>query len=257
MKPLWFAAPIAATLFAATACKPKPPAQPAGPPPCQTETFEGSSFTVCTARRADSDVRIYDTDDQGRPLRSFAALQTFLGKDATRVRFAMNAGMFDNDGRPIGLFIKGGQVVKPLNRQDGPGNFHMMPNGVFSVEGDGFHVRPTEKFLPSAVAASLYATQSGPMLVIDGKLHPKFSANGTSLYIRNAVGVDAAGNAIFVMAEDPVSFGRLARFYRDVKKCPNALFFDGSVSSLWWPGGDRMDAASPLGPLVVSLSAAR
>jgi uncharacterized protein YigE (DUF2233 family) len=88
------------------------------------------------------------------------------------------------------------------------------------------------------------------MLVIDGDLHPAIQDNGQSLHIRNGVGVDSADTAWFVISDDGVSFGRMARFFRDVLNCRNALYLDGSVSSLWDRPGGRRDGRTDLGPLV-------
>ena len=65
------------------------------------------------------------------------------------------------------------------------------------------------------------------------------------------VGVDTAGRAHFVISEGPVSFGKLARYFRDVLKTPDALYLDGSVSALWDPATGRMDARAPIGPMIV------
>ncbi|WP_171524391.1 phosphodiester glycosidase family protein, partial [Acinetobacter baumannii] len=65
-----------------------------------------------------------------------------------------------------------------------------------------------------------FATQSGPMLLIDGQLHPKLAENGTSLQIRNAVGVGLNGSAWFAISNAPVSFGRFARLFRDKLAAP-------------------------------------
>jgi prepilin-type processing-associated H-X9-DG protein len=59
-----------------------------------------------------------------------------------------------------------------------------------------------------------------------------------------------------VISNDEVSFGKLARFFRDGLKARNALYFDGSVSSLWDPANGRRDAYAPLGPMVVVFKAA-
>ena len=125
-----------------------------------------------------------------------------------------------------------------------------MPNGVFLVRRDGkAEVVTSDAFKPSADIA--YATQSGPMLLIDGKLHPKIDPDGTSLFVRNAVGIAPGGDPTFVISIDAVSFGKLARFMRDRLKVRDALYFDGSVSSLWDPANSRMDAFTDLGPMVV------
>ena len=139
--------------------------------------------------------------------------------------------------------------VHAINLREGGGNFHLMPNGIFLVRSSGrTEVVTSTRFMPSADIA--FATQSGPMLVIGGKLHPRFEPDGQSRNIRNGVGV-RDGKALFVIAQDPVSFGKMARFFRDGLKAPDALYFDGSVSSLWDPANGRRDTHSPLGPMVV------
>ena len=107
-----------------------------------------------------------------------------------KVAFAMNGGMFDENGEPIGYYVEGGQRVHTLNRNQGGGNFHLMPNGVFYGTGSEWHVRTTEDFAANVDERPEFATQSGPMLVIDGNLHPAFDADGESRKTRNAVGVD-------------------------------------------------------------------
>jgi uncharacterized protein YigE (DUF2233 family) len=172
--------------------------------------------------------------------------------DSKRVAFAMNAGMFDQDGRPIGLAEVNGAQSHAVNVRKGGGNFHLMPNGVFMVLAGGKAAIFESDHIPQFRAAPRLATQSGPMLVINGKLHPKFDRDGPSHYIRNGVGVTKDGKALFVISDDPVSFGKLARFFRDGLHTPNALYFDGVVSSLWDPPNGRQDAHVPLGPIIVA-----
>ena len=197
------------------------------------------------------ELKLFAAGPQDQAIRSFAEVAKRL--DASRVDFAMNAGMFDTDGRPIGLALANGQQVHKINLRDGGGNFHLLPNGIFAVFANGkpavFETRKT----PAFRGAPRLETQSGPMLVIGGKLHPKFAPDGSSRYIRNGVGVTADGRALFVISNDPVSFGKLARFFRDRLRAPNALYFDGVVSSLWDPANGRQDAHTPLGPIIVAL----
>lgn len=224
----------------------------AAKPACETLSFEGSAFTACRYDPARHELALVTTGSDGKALRGFRLLRTFLGERAPRVAFAMNAGMYDSQGLPIGLYVEDGAEGHALNRRDGPGNFHLKPNGVFWVDAAGrAQVTETEAFAQRERKARM-ASQSGPMLVIDGALHPAIAPNGSSLNIRNGVGAcGEAGAAIFVISEGPVSFGRFARLFRDELACRSALYFDGSVSSLWWPGERRMDARAPLGPMVV------
>ena len=96
----------------------------------------------------------------------------------------------------------------------------------------------------------LHASQSGPMLVIDGALHPRFIPNSDSLNIRNGVGVTADGLLVAAISNRRVNFHRFARLFRDVLKTPNALFLDGTVSRLYAPGLKRQDLGFPMGPML-------
>jgi uncharacterized protein YigE (DUF2233 family) len=240
------------TLPAACSSSNAPRTAPAEPRrvegPCQAVTFEGSRFTVCTPGPGDR-VEIVSRDRAGRPLRSFEAFARAYPVRARHVRFAMNAGMYDNAGEAIGLLVESGKQLQPVNRRAGGGNFHLLPNGIFWLKGSKASVTATPAYREDA--APDFATQSGPMLVIDGKLHPRFDADGESRNIRNGVGIDPRGVPRFAISEELVSFGKFARLFRDGLGCQNALYFDGSVSSLWDPGSRRRDAGPDLGPMVI------
>jgi uncharacterized protein YigE (DUF2233 family) len=214
---------------------------------CQERSFEGSAFTLCKYDSAKHRIAMFVEGSNRRPLRSFEALEAHLGPRASSLLFAMNGGMYDEEGRPIGLYVQDGEQVRAINRKKGGGNFHLMPNGVFAVDGAGRpSVTPSDEF---KMKDPLWATQSGPMLVIEGKLHPAFDPNGDSINIRNGVGACGETIAWFAISDDPVSFGRFARLFRDELGCPDALFLDGAVSSLW-EAGARQDVRAPLGPIV-------
>ena len=151
--------------------------------------------------------------------------------------------------------IEQGSDLHAINRREGGGNFHMLPNGVFLVRKSGrAEVVASERFAPNSDIA--FASQSGPMLVIDGAIHPKFEPDGESRFVRNGVGVAPDGDPLFVISSDAVSLGKFARFFRDRLKVRDALYFDGSVSSLWDPANGRMDSFAELGPIVVMFRAA-
>ena len=217
------------------------------------QLFEGSRFTVCD--NEGGELQLFAAGPHETPLRSFGEVARKV--DPSKVAFAMNAGMFDENGRPIGLAIAAGEQVHKINLRDGPGNFHMKPNGDFEVRIDGHAAIVESGPRPSDVIQTIrFATQSGPLLVYHGKLHPKIEPDGQSRLIRNGVGVTAAGRPLFVISEDPVSFGKLARFFRDRLHTPDALYFDGSVSSLWDPPDGRQDTHSKLGPIIVAFKPA-
>ncbi|MBB3032819.1 phosphodiester glycosidase family protein [Alteriqipengyuania lutimaris] len=214
---------------------------------CQPVRFEDVVFTQCVADPAEHRVRMV----LGAPFRSLAKFSASRAEDAPRVAFAMNAGMYDGEGKPIGYYVEERERLKELNRNEGSGNFHMKPNGVFYGTGGNWRIKTSDDFYSTVGDRPDFGTQSGPMLLIDGEMHPQISDDGPSKRIRNGVGIDREGKAHFVITNRPVSFGQFARFFRDVAGTPNALYLDGSVSSLWDPARGRMDTRADLGPLVV------
>ncbi len=216
---------------------------------CENVEFEGAQLTHCVADPAKHRISTALAAEGGTPFRSLKAFSQAV--DGTNVVFAMNAGMYDGDGKPIGYYVEDSDRLKELNRADGPGNFHLKPNGVFFGSGGTWRVMSADDFYAQIGDRPEFGTQSGPMLVVGGKLHPEISHDGPSKATRNGVGVDAAGKAHFVIANTPLSFGVLARYFRDELNTPNALFLDGNVSALWNPASGRIDGGAPIGPLLV------
>ncbi len=216
---------------------------------CAQRVEAGSAYTVCTFDERTDRLQLFWRDGAGHPFGGFDSLASSLKQGGKRLAFAMNAGMYRPDFAPVGLYIEGSQQVMPANRSSGAGNFNLKPNGVFYFGRNGAGVMETERFLKANIHAD-YATQSGPMLVIDGAVHPKIQATGTSEKIRNGVGVKDGHTVIFAISEQPVTFYQFASLFRDVLKCPNALFLDGSISSLYAPSLNRADRWMPMGPIV-------
>jgi uncharacterized protein YigE (DUF2233 family) len=67
------------------------------------------------------------------------------------------------------------------------------------------------------------------------------------------VGVRDKTTIVFAISAEPVTFGAFARLFRDELACSNALFLDGSISSLYAPALGRSDGLLPLGPMVGAL----
>ncbi|MES2334605.1 MAG: phosphodiester glycosidase family protein [Pseudomonadota bacterium] len=214
---------------------------------CRDTTFEGASYTVCEVA-AGEDLRLFHSGPDG-PYGSFRNLNDALAAKGQTLGFAMNAGMYHRDLAPVGLYIEEGVEMSGIVTSDGPGNFGMLPNGVFCI-GETFRViesRAFEKERPEC----RFATQSGPMLVIKGALHPQLLPGSDSLNIRNGVGVSEDGQrAVFAISNDEVNFNSFARLFRDQLGLPDALFFDGNVSRLYAPALKRHDGGFPMGPMV-------
>jgi uncharacterized protein YigE (DUF2233 family) len=213
---------------------------------CQDVTFEGTPYTACEVAPREERLRLFLNDADGQPLGSFAAIEAERGPLA----FAMNAGMYHDDRRPVGLYREDGEELAPLVTAAGPGNFGLLPNGLLCLNVDGAFVLESLAFAQGSRACDS-ATQSGPMLVIGGDLHPRFLPDSDSRHIRNGVGTSADGaRAVFAISSEPVTFHEFARFFRDGLGLPDALYFDGSISRLHAPSLGRSDWGVRMGPIV-------
>ena len=214
---------------------------------CRDTRFDGASYTLCEVALGE-DLRLFHSGADGA-YGSFRNLNAALEAEGRTLGFAMNAGMYHRDLAPVGLYVEDAQQLSGIVTSDGPGNFGLLPNGVFCI-GDSFRIIESRSF-KKARPDCRFATQSGPMLVIDGELHPKLLPGSDSLYVRNGVGVTKDGSrAVFAISNDAVSFHAFARLFRDALGLSDALYFDGNISRLYAPGLGRHDAGFPIGPIV-------
>ena len=216
---------------------------------CKDVDAAGHAYTICTVDTAKDHLGLFWKDSDGKPFGTFDQLATSLAQTRRTLVFAMNAGMFQTDLSPVGLYVEGGAQRHAANTREGPGNFHLKPNGVFYVGQQGAGIKETQRFLDAHLHPD-FATQSGPMLVIDGAIHPKIQADGTSLKIRNGVGVRDGHLVFFAISRDPVSFYAFASLFRDTLGCRDALFLDGTISSLYAPSLGRRIQWLPVGPIL-------
>jgi uncharacterized protein YigE (DUF2233 family) len=228
--------------------------------PCAAETYEGHGYVVCRFDLTASDVRFFWKKPDGTPYAAFSTLAEALEKDGASLAFAMNGGMYGDDLRPIGLYIEDGKELRAINTATSDArpapNFYKKPNGVFYL-GDGeAGVVTTEDFIAKRPAAE-FATQSGPMLVIDGKLHPAFILGSDSVKPRNGVCAPSPTEVVFAITEDGVNFYDFGLFFRDHLGCDNALFLDGgSAPGLYSPelGRDDPPGHGGYGPIIAVVS---
>jgi uncharacterized protein YigE (DUF2233 family) len=216
---------------------------------CERVIFDDAPFTTCRIDLARTETRLFLRDAEGVIYGSFGRVEAALpaGK---RLGIAMNAGMFHEDRAPVGHYVEDGVEEMRVITSDGPGNFGLLPNGVLCLMEGRAAIVESRAYAEDPPDCR-DATQSGPMLVIDGTLHPRFIENGSSRNIRNGVGVDRSGRVLhLVISDEPVNFHHFARFFRDHLDVPQALYLDGRVSRLYAPAIGRADIGLPIGPII-------
>lgn len=216
-------------------------------------TFEASAGDVaCRVVEIDlatDRLDLHWKDDAGQPLAGIDGLREWGRRQGWVLLFAANAGIYDRQFRPLGLHVEDGKALRPLNNAPtgvGRGNFALPPNGVFYVDTGGHAgVATTARWREAGIAARI-ATQSGPMLVVDGEINPVFDGASDSLKYRSGVCAPTPGRAVFAVSEAPLTFHAFARLFRDTLGCRDALYLDGTLSRLWTRQDGYSGAASML-----------
>jgi len=179
------------------------------------------------------DVKFYWKDDENENFGSIKNLEHWLEHKNSHLIFAMNGGMYKQDGSPQGLFIENQKTQTSLDTTNGTGNFYLKPNGVFYITIKNVPVIcPTTEFKDNRTIK--YATQSGPMLVVDGQINPAFKEGSVNVYVRNGVGILPDNKVVFAMSKTKISFYDFANYFKSIG-CKNALYLDGFVSRMYLP----------------------
>ncbi|WPQ66272.1 phosphodiester glycosidase family protein [Chitinophaga sancti] len=191
-------------------------------------------------------IRMHWLDDKGIPYKNIAAVKQASGKDILMIT---NGGMFQPGNVPVGLYIENGKTIRPLDTaQNKPGNFYLLPNGVFYTDKEGAHVSTTSSFKNKDIS---YATQSGPMLVIDGNIHPLFKQGSENVNLRSGVGIMPDGKVVFIISKsNQTNFYEFASIFKEKFECKNALYLDGVISKMYLKGNRKEDVGGDFGVMI-------
>jgi uncharacterized protein YigE (DUF2233 family) len=193
-------------------------------------------------------LRTYWKSEKGEILKDFQKLKLHVEQQGDELLFAMNGGMFMENYFPLGLYIENGKLFRRLNNADAHGNFYLKPNGVFYITADNQAVVvKTSDFKNDS--SIVYATQSGPLLLIDGKIHPAFRQASANLNIRNGVGVLPDGKVLFAISKEEINFYDFALFFQQMG-CKNALYLDGFVSRAYFPEKNWVQTHGDFGVMI-------
>ncbi|MDI3261336.1 MAG: phosphodiester glycosidase family protein [Fulvimonas sp.] len=202
--------------------------------------FADQSFRIVRIDLRRHALKLYWRDpDSGQPFGDIETLRRWGEAHGRKLLFAANAGIYDRANAPLGLHVEDGRTLVPLNLVHGnpaAGNFSLRPNGVFAIDLEGHALVRTSEAFKAARRPVRWASQSGPMLVIDGQINPAFADDSGSLKWRSGVCAPSPTQVVFAVSETPVNFHTFARFFRDALHCRDALYLDGSISQFYIDG---------------------
>lgn len=202
----------------------------------RTIQFDGIGFRLVELDLAHDRLELRWKDSHGNAIAGIEGLRNSADPSGRELLFAANAGIYDREYRPLGLHIENSRTLRPLNTVRGnasAGNFAIQPNGVFYVDTTGHAgVIATSSWESSGIKARL-ATQSGPMLVVDGVINPAFDDKSDSLKWRSGVCARTPGQVVFAVSQSPVSFHAFAQMFLGVIGCHDALYLDGTLSRIY------------------------
>jgi uncharacterized protein YigE (DUF2233 family) len=205
-------------------------------------------YLTYTVDPRNDNIRFFSRDDKQQYFGSILNLKNWLNKQEETLVFATNGGLCQPDHAPAGLFIAEGKTERPLNTGSGKGNFYIKPNGIFYITTDNRAVIcATPQF--KAAANIKYATQSGPMLVVNGRIHPELPPTSSSRHIRNGVGILPDNRILFAQSRAEVTIYEFARYFQSMG-CKNALYFDGFVSRTYQPDQNWIQEDGNFGILI-------
>ena len=215
--------------------------------------WDNNIFDVYIVDLKEDQVNLFWKDRKGQRYGNFDNLKMGLQKARQELVFATNGGMFSPEMKPVGLYIENGLTINPIDLTDqASGNFYMKPNGVFLIEktGNAKVVSSPDFVARNQSINTLFATQSGPMLVTNGNIHPKFNLTSKSKRIRSGVGIINSQKVAFVISHKPVNFYHFAKLFRDYLGCNNALYLDGAISQMHIPALNRFDKGLDYGVMI-------
>jgi len=218
----------------------------------RTLRHRGQLFDTYQVDLRKSDLKLYWKDEEGQAFGNLGRLKSWLESRGEEMLFGMNAGMYQVDNSPQGLYVEGGQEGSPLDLGDSERfeNFYLKPNGVFYLTDSTAEIMETLAYSARGISPRL-ATQSGPMLLINGNFHPAFREASSNLNIRNGVGIVSPTEVVFIISQQPVNFYTFASVFKEKFGCKNALYLDGAISKMYLPSLGRQDLGGNLGPLLV------
>jgi uncharacterized protein YigE (DUF2233 family) len=194
---------------------------------------EDDRFVSYIVNPKEQNLEFFWKNEKGEHFKNAENLISWLKSKNKKLLFSTNGGMYKKDNSPQGLYIENTITKSEIDTSNGNGNFYLKPNGIFYLTTDNNPIIcKTEDFVNNGMIK--YATQSGPMLVINGEIHTAFKKSSTNLNIRNGVGILPNNHIIFAISKKEINFYDFAEYFKNLG-CKNALYLDGFVSRTYLP----------------------
>jgi len=211
---------------------------------CEVENnFRGNSFSFIEVDLNKYHLRFFWKDEKEEHFYTFENLEEWIKQSGESLIALTNGGIYEPDYSPTGLYIENGKLKNPLNLKKGRGNFFLKPNGIFLISKNKAKIIESSQFNPQQISMIEYAQQSGPLLVLNNKIHPVFKKNSQHRKLRSGIGVGKNQKVYIAISNCAVTFYEFATFFKDYLKSPNALYLDGTISRLYAPLINRFESS--------------
>lgn len=214
--------------------------------------FHDFVISVCKIDLRRDQLQMFWKDEKKVVFGRFTTLQAWLQSRGQSLVCATNAGIYEEDFRPLGLYVENHVVLRKLNvRKNAYGNFYMQPNGVFLIRDHQAEIVDTDRFAAEREALLpdvRFATQSGPLLIKNGSINDVFSDASTNRLVRNAVCTISPHESVLALSRGPISFYEFAQFLLRKLGCTDALYLDGNISRMY--PGDGSDLGPSFGVII-------
>ncbi len=202
---------------------------------CRTLNYRNQEFYSFAVDLLKSNLTFNSLSKSGKRIKTINSLKNELIKQKKNLIFATNGGMFKPDYSPVGLYVENEKELSPINLQNGKGNFFLKPNGIFYISKWNKAGIIESSNYDKIKGNIKYATQSGPLLLLNGNVHDKFRENSVNKHIRSGVGIIDTNTVVFIISKKPVNFYDFAMLFKEEFNCKNALYLDGFISEMYLP----------------------
>ncbi|RFS17853.1 phosphodiester glycosidase family protein [Emticicia sp. C21] len=208
--------------------------------------MNGNVYSTYTVDLKVSKLTFYHKTPEGRSIGTFKYLYEYLDQQSKSLVFATNGGIYTKALEPLGLYIENGKEIVPINRKKGTDNFYLEPNGIFYIKNGDANIEASDDFNEKSSKLN-FATQSGPLLVIEGNIHPRFVAGSANKTIRSGVGIIDEDKVVFAISDQAVNFYDFATLFKEKFNCQHALYLDGTISKMYLPELNRKELDNTIG----------